>query len=188
MIEFKPTKWLVLPLAILVASCDPLGTDRNQVDPNVESPAEVDGWSPVYVKDGESNTIASEEPREIDRGGKIYVKGNTLYQVEVGKGIHVIDITNRSNPQKVKFITVIGAQEMAMKNDLLYTNNINDLVVVDMADVNNVKVIDRVKGVFHLVDPTLPPSAGYFECIDAEKGVVVGWEQKVLHNPVCRKF
>lgn len=180
--KIKHAIWLVLPLMVLLTACGPR---NNNVEP---SPSEVDGWAPVYAKDGIVNTINSVEPKEIQNGGKIYVKGNTLYQVEVGKGIHVIDITNRNAPQKVRFINVIGAQEMSIKNDNLYTNNINDLVVVDITNINDVKLLDRVSGVFHLVDPTLPPAPGYFECIDAQKGVVVGWEQKVLHNPVCRKF
>ncbi len=184
--ELKPTKWLILPLMILLASCDPFGSNNRYVEP-VESPAEIDGWAPVYAKDGNAAVISSENPRQIVKSGKIYVKGNMLYQVEVGSGIHVIDITDRNNPRKVKFINVVGAQEMAIMNDLLYTNNVNDLVVVDILDINNVKLIDRVEGMFHMVDPTLPPSSGYFECIDPKQGVVVGWEQKVLYNPVCRK-
>ncbi|MCB0698309.1 MAG: hypothetical protein H6551_02290 [Chitinophagales bacterium] len=179
--KIKHAIWLVLPMMVILTSCDP---KVNRVEP---SPSEVDGWAPVYAKDGTAEVINSVQPREIENGGKIYVKGNTLYQVEVGKGIHVIDITDRNNPTKVRFINVIGAQEMSIKNNNLYTNNVNDLVVVDITNINEVKLLDRVSGVFHLVDPTLPPSPGYFECVDAKQGVVVGWEQKLLHNPVCRK-
>ena len=176
-------KWYVLPLALLLSSCN-LGNSRPVEPP---SPEKTDGWKPVYASKDASGTIESQEAREIDKAGKIYVKGNTLYQVEVGKGIHVIDITDGNNPQKVKFIQVTGAQEMSIKNNNLYTNNVNDLVVIDISNINNVKLIDRVSGAFHLVDPTLPPASGYFECVDASKGTVIGWEQTTLYNPVCRK-
>jgi len=27
--------------------------------------------------------------------------------------------------------------------------------------------------------------SGYFECVDSEKGVVIGWEEATLSNPEC---
>lgn len=176
---------LALPMLLATASCDPFGTNtRTRPQP---SPAETEGWAPVYTSKDAAATIASQDARNIEKGGKIYVKGNTLYQVEVGKGIHVINIEDGNNPQKIKFIQVSGAQEIAIMDNNLYTNHVNDLVVLNIADINDVKVIDRVSGMFHLVDKSLPPSVGYFECVDASKGEVVGWELKTLYNPVCRK-
>ena len=174
----------MLPFLLLAASCDPFNSNRIEPEP---SPAEVEGWVPVYASAEDVGTIASKDAKPIENGGKIYVKGNTLYQVEVGKGIHVIDIQNPNNPHTIKFIQVIGAQEMAIMGDNLYTNHINDLVVLNISDINNVQVVDKVSGMFHLVDASLPPSVGYFECVDASKGVVVGWKLETLYYPVCRK-
>ncbi len=179
--------WLIVPLILLLSSCDPFGYNR-QVEPPPIDVGEVEGWAPVYATEKVAGTIASIDAQPIIKGGKIYVKGDILYQVEVGKGIHVINIADGNNPQKIKFIQVTGAQEMAVLDNNLYTNNVNDLVVLNIADYNNVEVLDRVSGVFHLVDGILPPNAGYYECVDASKGVVVGWEPKTLYNPVCRKF
>lgn len=173
-----------VPLVCLLASCDPFGNNNRIQEP---APAQADGWKPVYAKQNEANKIEGQEAREIEKGGKIYVKGHMLYQVEVGRGIHVIDIQNASSPQKVKFIQVTGATEVSIKDNYLYTNNVNDLVVLNIADINNVRVENRMADVFHLVDPALPPTAGYFECVDASKGVVVGWEPTTIQNPVCRK-
>lgn len=172
-----------IPLIWMMASCDPFG-NTTTVSP---APSQADGWAPVYATEEVASTIESVDPKTIEKGGKIYVKGHMLYQVEVGKGIHVIDIQDPANPQKVKFIQVTGASEVSILDNNLYTNNVNDLVVLDITDINNVKVANRMKGVFHLVDPALPPTAGYFECVDASKGVVVGWEPKTIQNPVCRK-
>ncbi len=177
--------WAALPLLLLLAACDPFGTNpRPQPEP---SPDEVEGYAPVYASAESAGKIAAEDVRPIEKGGKIYVKGNMLYQVEVGKGIHVININDGSNPQKLKFIHVTGAQEMSIMDNYMYTNHMNDLVVLDIADINNVQLVDRVSGMFHLVDPALPPAAGWFECVDESKGVVVGWELKKLYKPVCRK-
>lgn len=176
---------LVLPFTFAIASCDPMGNNnRRTVSP---PPEETEGYAPVYAPKDEISKIAAVEPRAIEKGGKIYVRGHILYQVEAGKGIHVIDIQDGNNPKKIKFIQVTGAQEMAIMDNNLYTNNINDLVVLNIADINNVQVVDRVAGMFHLVDPTLPPATGYFECVDAKKGEVVGWELKTLYKPICMK-
>ena len=94
----------MLPFLLLAASCDPFNSNRIEPEP---SPAEVEGWVPVYASAEDVGTIASKDAKPIDNGGKIYVKGNTLYQVEVGKGIHVIDIQNPNNPHTIKFIQVI---------------------------------------------------------------------------------
>lgn len=177
-------KWTAIPLLCMLAACDPFGTPEPVPEP---SPDEVEGYAPVYAPADVANAITAKDAQPIEKGGKIYVRGNMLYQVEAGKGIHVININDGNNPQKVKFIQVTGAQEVSIMNNYLYTNNVNDLVVLDISDINNIQVADRVTGMFHLVDPTLPPAAGWFECVDAEKGVVVGWELKTLYKPVCRK-
>lgn len=155
------------------------------VEPMRKFPAKADGWAPIYSKDTSANKIRSVDPVPIEKGGKIYVKGNTLYQVENGKGIHVIDISQPEHPKKLSFITVLGAQEMAVKGNLLYANNLNDMVVLDITDISNIKQADRLSNVFHLVDPHNPPASGYFECPDDEKGKVIGWEAKTIDSPKC---
>ncbi len=179
---------VLIATCMSLSSCDPFGTNnrrRNQPEPS--APAEVQGWAPIYNKDSTAAQIKSLDPRSIEQEGKIYVKGDTMYQVEVGKGIHVIDIKQPANPQKIAFINVLGAQEMAVKNNVMYANNLNDLVVLDISNAKDVKVLDRISNVFHMVDPNAPAGTGYYECADASKGTVVGWEQKTLKYPQCRK-
>lgn len=161
------------------ASCGSWGGD-----PDVP-PAEIDGWAPIY-SDQSTKIIKSVDAQPIEKGGKIYTKGNMLYQVEEGKGIHVIDISQPSNPQKLKFITVLGVHEMAIKDNYLYANNFNDLVVADIANLADVKEVGRKQSAFSLTNMSVPPSPGFFECVDASKGSVIGWEKKRLQKPKCR--
>lgn len=186
--SFLSVMLLSSAMAITLSSCDPLGIFGNHStpDPEPQPPAKVDGWAPIYSKDQGATTISSSEPRLIEKGGKIYVKGDTLYQIETGLGIHVMDIKQPNNPQKIRFINVVGVQEMAIKDNVMYTNNLNDLVVLDISNVSDVKLLDRITGVFHLVDQSYPPGTGYYECPDASKGTVVGWERKTLNYPKCR--
>ena len=179
-----PKPYLRLLIASLLftflLSCKPYD------EPVMRPPASIEGYAPIYGNNNNAKTIKSVAPRNIEKGGKIYVKSDTLYQVETGKGIHVINIADPANPHKVKFININGAQEMAIKGQTLYANNLNDLVVVDITDYASVKEVGRLKNVFHLVNQYKPPGEGYFECIDASKGTVVGWEQKKLQSPRCK--
>lgn len=172
-------RFLWVPVFMLaVGACKTENTN-----PNV--PEEVEGWAPVYAAD--AYTVKTTDPRSIEKGGKIYVKGNLLFQVETNKGIHVIDISHPENPQKLKFIAVSGAQEMAAKENYIYTNNLNDMVILDISNIAEVKVVNRVASAFHMLDQNLPPERGYFECIDAAKGIVTGWEKKTLKRPECTR-
>ena len=75
----------------ILASCKPYDPDTNV------PPKQTDGWVPVYAKS--VTDIASKDAVSIENGGKIYVKDNRLYQVESGKGIHVIDISKPEEPK-----------------------------------------------------------------------------------------
>lgn len=162
---------------MLISSCQPFDPDDNT------PPKQTGGWAPVYSKT--ANKISSAEARSIENGGKIYIKDKRLYQVETGKGIHAIDISNPSDPKKIAFIEIAGCQEVSIKGNMMYVNNLNDLVTIDISDIGNVKETDRRKDAFHILDKGHPPSGGWFECIDASKGDVIGWELKTLYSPKC---
>ncbi len=181
----KPLLLLVATLWLGFSSCY-YDDDRGRV-PIEPQPEKIEGYAPVYGNLDDVQKIKSSGPAPIVNEGKIYIKGDMLYQIESGKGIHVINLKTPSNPEKSHFIEVTGAQEMAIKDNNLYTNNLNDLVVLDISNLNDVKVLDRVSGVFHLFDPKEPPATGWYECVDASKGDVIGWELKTLNYPKCRK-
>lgn len=151
-----------------------------------ETPEKVIGYAPIYQSDPQVQSIKSIGPQPLASGGKIYVTGQDLFQVETGKGIHVFDIQHPEQPVKKAFLQIPGAQELSVKGNLLYSNNYNDLVVIDITDVQHIRLISRIAGVFHLSGGSYPPDQGYFECIDPEKGPVAGWEKKMLYSPKCR--
>jgi hypothetical protein len=171
------SRWLLAPAFLLfISSCRP----------NNGYPKNVDGWAPIYASTDSIRKIESVAARSIEDGGKIYIKDKILYQVENGRGIHVIDYSNPSAPQKLGFIRCYGAQELSIQDHYLYTNNVNDLVVIDIANLDNVQVAGRKENMLTMVS-TAPPESGYFECPDKSKGEIVGWERKLLPNPKCRR-
>lgn len=171
---------LLVALAFVAGSCQP-----EKTNPNI--PEETEGWVPVYNTEQTAHAVVSEAPRQIENAGKIYIKGNYLFQLETGKGVHVFDVSHHDNPRKLHFISVLGAQEIAIKENYLYTNNLNDLIVVDISNLAEVKLVNRIPSTFHVLNQTVPPEAGYFECVDASKGVVTGWEKKTIQHPKCIK-
>lgn len=146
---------------------------------------DVVGWAPIYTQDPDVQRIASDTPHVTLHAGKIYAKDHFIFQNEVDKGIHVINIANPAAPEEIAFIKSAGSTELAIRGNYLYTNNLNDIVVVDISNPMQVKEVARLKNAFSTGSDLYPPGHGYFECVDPSKGTVVGWEQKMLHQPTC---
>jgi hypothetical protein len=171
-------------LVCLLYSCD-TRSDRNLPD-------EVLGYVPVYATGATVKNITAGPPRPTVNGGKIYTVGNLLFQVEVDSGIHVINYANPASPQKLGFIRSFLCKELSVKNGFIYTNNLSDLVVIDINNMNNVHEVSRVASVFPdlaLQYPVIPNSSGtiYFECPDPAKGIVTSWQLTTIKKPKCWK-
>ena len=74
------------------------------------------------------------DPVEIDTTGKIYVKDNYIYINELYDGIHVINDTNPSSPQRIAFIPIPGDVDIAIKDTTLYADSYVDLVTIDISN------------------------------------------------------
>src|SRR5688572_15346105 len=89
---------LLLAFPILLVSCFDFG--RNPYKEEIFPEA----YLPVYGLDSSSRVITADMPQPTVDAGKIYVHGSLLYQVEVYKGIHIIDYSNKDQPVKLAFI------------------------------------------------------------------------------------
>lgn len=151
----------------------------------------MEGLVPVYTTNTAAIKLITAAPvRPTVNAGKIYTVGNIIYQVEQDSGIHVINYSNPSAPQKLGFIKSFLCKEVSVKNGLIYTNNFSDLVVLNASDLNNVREVARTVNVFPdlaLQYPSKPNqfSTIYFECPDPKKGIVIKWEKKTITNPKC---
>ncbi len=171
-------KHVVLPLvALLLFSCTGKPYEVG----------EVDAWVPVYNTKAEAEKIIQLTPQPIVSGGKIATLGNYVFQVEAGKGIHITDYSNAAAPVKKSFIQIAQCQELTLKGNYLYTNNMADLVVLDLNNTTAIKLTSRVVNAFPDLAIQYPPAAkAYFVCADAAKGQVIGWELKKVKNPKCK--
>ena len=151
----------------------------------MKEPIREEAWFPIYESVTKTKEIKSVAARQPQFGGKIYAWEDYLFQLEPNQGIHIYQLKDKKiNPYG--FIQVYGAQEIAIRNRVLYTNNFNDIISLDIQDLKNVSVLGRVENVFEIKESALPPEMGYFECVDPNKGRVVGWELKKNVNVKCR--
>jgi len=146
------------------------------------------GYSPVYASPEEIARIKLEPARNTQFAGKIYAFRNYIFQNELNEGIHIINNTNRNQPRKDGFLKVPFSTEIAIKGNFLYTNNVDDLVVFDISDMANPRLVKRIEKVFATIDQQYPPFHNtVFECPDPSKGIVVRWERKEISKPKCRR-
>lgn len=155
--------------------------ERNPISPN-----EVEGYKPIYISKEQGSIINQLSPRPLENPGKIYVYGSFLFVGEKGKGVHIFNNANPFNPIPMAFLEILGNHDIAIKNNYLFADNAGDLVVLDIANPNQIRLVSRQKDVLPNSSFQLPPEKGFFECPDNRKGVVVGWEKTILRKPKCR--
>jgi len=106
-------------------------------------------YEPVYKTKAEVKAnIKSNSPAEIKYPGKIYILGNYIFLNDIDRGIHIIDNSNPSSPQKKAFINIPGNMDIAVRGNILYADLYADLVTIDIADPLNAVVKKYNDGVF----------------------------------------
>jgi hypothetical protein len=102
-------------------------------------------YDPVYVslEDIRSNEISLEQGQELENPGKMYLYKNYILINEQGKGIHFYDNSDVQAPQHIGYYTIHGNFDMAIKDDILYADNIIDLIAVDISNIQQPVIVDR---------------------------------------------
>ena len=181
----KSTAFLTMLVAtLLLSSCF------------TENVKQVKGLRPIYGNLTDlQQMIKSTDSKTLKNPGKIYVKGNLLFINEIMEGVHVYDNSDPSNPTNLAFIAIPGNIDIAMKGDFLYADYINGLATIDLSDIYQAKLTD-FNGDYNSLDngQLFPPrsllasfseSQIYFECPEASKGTVIGWETANMPQPQC---
>jgi hypothetical protein len=138
--------------------------------------------TPVYLSYTDLRTSFSVKSAEvIKQPGKIYFKDDFIFINEYQKGIHVINNSDPSNPQRVSFIEIPGNVDMAIKGDKLYADSYIDLLTIDIGNMDNITEVDRDTNVFPYIIPEF--EAGLLEEIDENKGVNTGYTKTERTEP-----
>lgn len=170
----------LLVCLVFVYSCDPIDSGPFEGD--------IDAFVPVYSAVTDINNIGVEPAKPTDQAGKIYAYGAFIFQNELYKGIHIINNSNRSQPNKMAFLRVPFSTEIAIKGNYLYTNNHDDILVFDISDPSVPQLVKRLENVFPAINQSYPPVNNvWFECPDPSKGIIVRWDMKRIKTPNCRR-
>jgi hypothetical protein len=131
---------IVIVVAISMLSC----TDNCE---NTETYVYVE---PIYTSAAEvRSSFASLAPRGLSSPGKIYRKDHFLFINERGKGIHIFNNNNKSNPVPLSFLNIPGSFDVAVKGNTMYVDSFVDLVVLDISDPSNVRLVSRLENVLN---------------------------------------
>jgi len=171
-------KLYLLVIVALLGSCVPQLDDETTMK-------KVKGYRPVYVSYESIRKIELQKARGLSKPGKIYIKGKYLFINESGDGIHIFDNSDKANPKSLGFLSIPVNKDISIKGNILYADNADDLVTIDISNPTAIKVLKRVEKAFPF--PSYPTEIGWFECVDPNKGYVKAWEYVDLTNPKCRR-
>ena len=144
---------------------------------------EVEGYAPVYGS-FEETEIKLLDSRPVKNPGKIYVYGNYLLINELKSGIHIFNNSDQLHPTPVGYIQMLGNSDMAINNNVLYADHMGSLVALKVSDFTELEETGNLSlKNWNLGLP--PPSGVYFECIDRDQGLVIGWKKVKIRNPLC---
>lgn len=123
------------------------------------------------------DSVELREPKIlIENAGKIYIKDNYIFVNDKYKGFHVYDNTNPEIPEKIKFINIPGATDIAIRNNIIYVNQATDLIAMEYNfSEPKINVIKRIKNIF----PNLYSPDGYQVYNLEEDEIVIDW---ILNN------
>lgn len=160
-----------------------LATPGLTCTPDLETTPPVDEnlYKPVFItRDSLENSIKLNSNRQLLKTGKIYYKAPILFVVETFEGIHVFDNTDPKAPRRLGFITILGCVDLAVKGNLLYADNSVDLVVLNIPDIKNIKVVNRIRAVFpEPYPPNLNHIPSQYSRGDREPNqIIVKWEKR----------
>jgi len=148
------------------------------------------GNKPVYSSEVVAKLVYyTPKKQPLQQAGNIYAFRNFIFQIDLGRGIHVIDNTDPSKADRIGFITMNGCQQISIKGNYLYTNSYADLVTLDISDPENLKEVSRITNSFpdfvYNYPLIQPEESGYYICPRTDS-VVVGWVKDSI-NASCYK-
>lgn len=137
----------------------------------VEVTREYTVYEPVYLSLNDIRTgLDVSAPRPIVERGGILLYENWILINEPGNGIHVVDNTVPSSPVARQFIELPGNYSFSVRNGLLYADSYIDLAVIDITDMNEVKEVNRLEGIFENFNDEY--------VLDADSGLIISYEPR----------
>ncbi|CAM4194256.1 LVIVD repeat-containing protein [Zobellia nedashkovskayae] len=171
---------LLIAAIVIFSSCNDDKDDVSGEEYLVATPVTTD------LKRFKEEAVEVTEPVPINESGKIYAYQDYVFVNDVNRGFHVIDNNNPVNPEAVSFIKLEGNYDISIKNDRLYADSYGDLVIMNISDINNITMVQRIEDAIYQqfwctvgFDVDWPQADFYdYGDFDASKEAIVGWEVK----------
>nr|WP_297783118.1 hypothetical protein [uncultured Allomuricauda sp.] len=125
-----------------------------------------------------ANSVDVIAPRPVEESGKVYTYGDYIFINDKYQGVHVIDNSNPNQPVKVAFIQIPGNVDVSVKNDYLFADSLMDLVVLDISDLDNITIVNRLENVLqsYVAAPFEADLVDYGEYGYSSDEILIGWE------------
>ncbi len=93
--------------------------------------------------------VSSAEP--YDETGKFYFYNDLMFVNQPNKGLHILDVSDPSNFQNAKFLSMPGNIDVSVRNNMLYADVYSALLAIDVSEILNekIKIVDTQTEVFH---------------------------------------
>ena len=131
---------LSLLLVLAIVSCDKKEEEGDYANYLVATPITM---SVTEFK----NSVEVVAPKPINESGKIYAYQNYIFVNDKYKGVHVIDNSDPSSPQKISFIKIAGNVDISIKGNFLFADSLTDLIVLDISEINAIRIVNRMEDV-----------------------------------------
>ena len=138
---------------------------------------EVYANCPVYMDYASfRNSFSFEKDVAIGGAGNIFVYNQYIFLSEEDKGIHIINNSNPAAPVVEGFMNIPGNTQMAVKGTYLYANSYIDMLVIDLSNITNPTLVNRMTDVFEYATPAIKDDQYPVADVHKDKGVVIGWD------------
>lgn len=133
-------------LKYLIALLICVGTLSSCLKDECNSTINVYSYEPVYMTKDEidNQTISSEASVPLQNPGKVYYSGNTLFVSEQGKGVHIFDNSDKTNPIPISFLKIPGNVDVSFKGNHLIADSYLNILIIDISDINNPQIVSRI--------------------------------------------
>jgi len=143
-----------------------------------------EGKKPVYITKAELSDIRNLPPQPTQRTGTIFLLDTLFFMLEQKTGIHIINLSDSSQPVKLTFIKIPAVNDFTVNGNFLYADNGPNLVTIDISNLYELKVLNVQEQVFQPI--LFPPLyRGFFECADTSKGILFDWVDTNLKDARC---
>ena len=134
-------------------------------------------YEPIFMTRTEmESSTALFGPRTVESPGKVWIYNSYILIVEQFRGIHIVDNLDSNNPQNIGFIRVDGCTDVAVSNDIIYTNNAVDMIGIQVSStMDQIEVISRNRNALPPLGSPEPWGDWYFLEQIPNGMIVVRW-------------